>query len=87
MKYRVLWDDDAFHNLRRAWIAANEPEAGIRAFDAIEQALSVDAHLQGESRDQGVRILIEPPIGVIFDARQDVGEVLVVAAWMFATRK
>ncbi|HZN36964.1 MAG TPA: hypothetical protein VFB80_24205 [Pirellulaceae bacterium] len=62
MRYRVSWDPDAFRALMRAWIAASRPEAAIRAFDAIEATLSVDAHLQGESREGERRILIVPPI-------------------------
>jgi hypothetical protein len=84
VKYRVAWDPDAFRSLRRAWIAANQPDAGIRAFDEIEQILSEDAHLQGESRHGDRRILIVPPIGVIFRARQETSEVLILDAWMIA---
>ena len=87
MKYRVFWDPDAFRGLRRAWIAAKQPEAGIRAFDVIEQTLSLDAHLQGESRDGENRILIVPPLGVIFQANPERSEVLIVDAWMIAGRK
>jgi hypothetical protein len=86
VRYRVLWDPDAFRGLLRAWIAANEPEAGIRAFDAIEETLSEDAHDQGESREGDRRILIVPPLGVIFRARRDTGEVLILDAWMISGR-
>lgn len=86
MRYRVLWDPDAFRGLLRAWIAANEPEAGIRAFDEIEEAVSEDAHKKGESREGERRILIVPPLGVIFRARPDAGEVLILDAWMISGR-
>lgn len=86
MKYRVLWDPDAFHALRTAWKAAKQPEAGIRAFDEIEQILGVDAHEQGESRVGDQRILLAPPIGVIFRAKPEIGEVLILEAWMFSRR-
>ena len=87
MKYRVSWDPDAFRGLRRAWVAANEPDAGISAFDKIEQILGEDAYIQGESRDRDRRILIVAPLGVIFRARPETGEVLILDAWMFAGRK
>jgi plasmid stabilization system protein ParE len=86
VRYRVTWDADAFRTLLRAWTAANQPEAGIRAFDAIEQALSEDAETKGESRDGERRILIDPPLGVIFRARPQTGEVLILDAWMIAGR-
>jgi hypothetical protein len=87
VKYRVQWDPDAFRELRKAWLAASEPDAGLLAFDEIETILSVDANNAGESREGELRILIVPPIGVIFQARPDIGEVLIVNAWMIAGRK
>lgn len=84
MKYRVAWDPDAFRGLMRAFVAANQPPAAIQAFDEIERILSNDADAQGESRDENRRILIVPPIGVIFRARPDIAEVLILDAWMFA---
>ena len=87
MNYRVSWDEDAFRSLRRAWITANEPEAAVRAFDVIEAILSVDAHVQGESREHDRRILIVPPLGVIFRARPEIGEVLILDTWMITGRK
>jgi hypothetical protein len=86
VNYRVSWDPDAFRALLRAWNAANQPEAGLSAFDRIEQILSVDAEQQGESRHGDRRILIVPPIGVIFRARTETGEVLILDAWMIARR-
>ncbi|MDX1945667.1 MAG: hypothetical protein SFU86_09665 [Pirellulaceae bacterium] len=66
MKYRVIWDPDAFHDLLRHWTAAGKPESAIAAFDQIENILSIDAHDQGESRTGNRRILLVPPVGVIF---------------------
>jgi len=86
VRYRVSWDPDAFRSLLRAWTAANQPEAGIRAFDAIEQMLGENADTQGESRDGERRILIVPPLGVVFRARPQTGEVLILDAWMIARR-
>jgi hypothetical protein len=70
----------------RAFVAANQPQAAIRAFDEIERLLSQDADTQGESRDKDRRILIVPPLGVIFRADPEIGEVLILAAWMIAGR-
>lgn len=86
MNYRIAWDHDAFHELRRAWVAAGEPESGPRAFEAIEENLRIDAHLRGESRENNRRILIVPPITVIFEARPDIGEVLILDAWIVRGR-
>jgi hypothetical protein len=70
----------------RAFVAANQPPAAIRAFDEIERILSENAETQGESRDKDRRILIVPPIGVIFRAKPETGQVLILDAWMIAGR-
>jgi hypothetical protein len=83
VKYRVSWNPDAFRELVRAWNAANQPEAGIRAFDEIERILSVDADRQGESRPGNRRILIVSPIGVTFYADAETCEATILDAWIF----
>lgn len=50
MNYKVIWDRGAFRKLVLLWRASGEPARAIQAFDRIEQLLSVDAELQGESR-------------------------------------
>jgi hypothetical protein len=87
VKYRITWDPQAFLNLRRSWLATEQSEAGLRAFDKIEQMLGEDAHLQGESRENDRRILIVPPLGVRFYARPETGEVFVFDAWLFIKRR
>lgn len=87
MKYQVDWEPAAFRNLVKVWVASGEPESAIRAFDAIEATLSRDAELQGESRSDGRRILIVSPIGVIYRAKPEVGEVLILDAWLVKIRK
>jgi hypothetical protein len=86
VRYRVSWDPDAFRGLMRAFVAANQPQSAIHAFDEIERILSDDADTQGESRDKDRRILIVPPLGVIFRAKPETSEVLILDAWMIAGR-
>ena len=87
MKYRVIWDPDAFRRLVGGWVAADKPEPAIRAFDTIEAILSVDAESNGESRSNDRRILIVPPLAVIFRAEPERREVLILDAWLFRERK
>jgi hypothetical protein len=87
MRYRVSWDPAAFRRLVQIWVAAQEPASAIQAFDEIERILSNDADSQGESRRSERRILIVQPIGVIFRARPELGEVLILDAWLIRTRK
>jgi hypothetical protein len=86
VKYRVSWDPDAFRDLLRQWNAAGRPDAATRAFEAIENELNTDADQCGESREGIQRILLVPPIGVIFEARQDVGEAFIIDAWLIVRR-
>ena len=82
MRYRIVWDPDAFQKLVSQWSAAGQPANTIKAFEEIEMSLAQDAHLKGESRKGHRRILISMPIGVIFRAFPDTNEVLVLDAWM-----
>ena len=86
MNYRVQWDAHAFRKLRQIWVRANEPQSALQAFDLIEQQLSIDADEKGESRPGNRRILIVPPLGVIFRARPDLGEVMILDAWVIRKR-
>jgi hypothetical protein len=86
VKYRVSWDPSAFRRLLREWTAAGKPQSGIRAYDAVEELLSTDAELTGESRDEGRRIVIVPPLGVLFRVLPESGEVRVVDAWLISGR-
>jgi hypothetical protein len=85
--YRIRWDSNAFRRLHSAWRQADEPQAALEAFDMVEAALCLDAHDQGESRTDDLRILIIPPLGVLFQARPKQQEVLVVDAWLIPSRK
>lgn len=78
MNYRVIWHPDAFRRLRHFWIAAKQPESGIRAFDEIERIPQKDAEQCGESRPDGRRILIVPPIGVLFRTVAETNEALIL---------
>jgi hypothetical protein len=68
------------------WTAAGNPPSGIQAFDEIEKILTTDAHIQGESRERNRRILFKPPLGVIFEARKDTLQAVVLDAWLIPRR-
>jgi hypothetical protein len=87
VKYRLLWDPDAFRKLLKQWNAAGKPQAATVAFDAIEAELGTDAHERGESRDGNRRILLVPPLGLIFEVRQDIGEITILDAWIIPVRR
>lgn len=84
MKYRVIWDEDAFRGLVSQFSKTGRPQSAVDAFDEVERILSSDAASQGESRDVGDnrRILIVIPLGVIFRANSVLREALILDAWM-----
>jgi hypothetical protein len=79
MSYVVTWTRAALAQLMNLMTTATDPDAVDDAASRIDQTLSVNAHLQGESRWDEFRILFDPPTGVLFVADEDVGLVYVVA--------
>ena len=88
MNYEVVWDVVAYRKLEQIWDAAEDLGPAVDAFDEIERRLaSDDPDNQGESRPHGRRILIVPPLGVLFRAQPRLKEVYVLDVWAFGPRK
>jgi hypothetical protein len=66
MIYTVVWTKQAMDLLAHVWNGATDRQAVTDASDEVDRALRRDAHLRGESRENGDRILFEPPLGVHF---------------------
>jgi hypothetical protein len=81
MKYSVAWLRTAEQELAAIWLGATDRAAITRAAHAIDQQLQQDAHVKGESRHAGRRILIELPLVVSFRVDQAAGVVLVSQVW------
>ncbi len=79
MSYLVTWTRAALAQLLNLMMTATDPDAVDLAAQRIDLTLSLDAHLQGESRWAEFRILFDSPIAVLFVADQDVGLAYVVA--------
>ncbi|WP_439627172.1 hypothetical protein [Gemmata sp.] len=79
MKFIVNWTRAALARYLDLLTSATDPDAVDAASLRIDQTLSVDAHLQGESRAGEFRILFDPPLAVIFVADVDIGLAYVVA--------
>ena len=80
MTFIVNWTRHALRQFQDMWTTATDPNAVDAAATRIDQTLSTDADQQGESRDDGVRILFDPPLAVLFVVDADVGVVYVVSA-------
>jgi hypothetical protein len=66
MKYTVLWSPYAESKLARIWMSGSDRQHITDAADALDNLLSRDAHIVGESRTGTRRIVHHSPLGVIF---------------------
>lgn len=83
MKFTVAWAPIAERKLAELWLAAPDREALANASDLIDQQLAEKPHLVGESRGAGQRLLIEPPLAVLYEVVMDDRYVVVRAVWQF----
>jgi len=65
MRYTVTWDRDAEDELARIWLDTGDRAAVTSAADRIDHILRDDPDVEGEEF-HGDRILIVPPLAVIF---------------------
>jgi plasmid stabilization system protein ParE len=66
MKYRVRWAKAARAQLTTVWLNAADRNAVTSASHRIDQILARNPHSAGESRDRGRRLLIVPPLMVVY---------------------
>ncbi len=79
MTYTVNWTRHALRQFQDMWTTATDPDAVDEAATRIGQTLTTDADQRGESREDDVRILFDPPLVVLFVPDVDVGIVYVVS--------
>jgi hypothetical protein len=84
--YTVRWVQSALDALADVWTQATDRNAITTAVTRIDRALAVLPDDQGESRDEGRRILLEPPLGVIYTVDHDHRTVVVSDVWAFSKR-
>lgn len=84
---RVEWTEVALERLAAIWTRANDRAAVTAAVNRIDATLQRDPEAQGESRDEGRRILIESPLGVLFQVSPTDRVVLVLAIWRIDSRQ
>ena len=66
MIYTVVWTEDAENELANLWTTATDQGSMSWAADQIDVALRRDGNVKGESRSGNRRILIVPPLAVLF---------------------
>ena len=71
MKWTVIFQPSAKDELASLWLNSTDRKAVADAADAIDQILRTNPLAAGESRDGDMRLLIEPPLAVLFDVEAD----------------
>ncbi len=71
MDWTVVWLPDAENELAELWLASTDREATSAAADQIDQLLRNSPQTAGESRSADRRILIIPPLAVIYRVSLD----------------
>jgi plasmid stabilization system protein ParE len=67
MSYTVTWKESASDRLAEIWMSARDRRAVTAAADRLDAALRADPHLHGESRDESTRLVIVPPLAVVYE--------------------
>jgi hypothetical protein len=86
MRFTVLWTPTAHRDLAKLWLDAADREAVRSAADTMDVILRRDAHLQGESRYDTLRVILAEPLGVDVDVDQVNRIVWVLRVWRFDSR-
>ena len=71
MNYTVVWKPTAKTRLADVWMSAENRASVAVAANAIDRVLAASPNQVGESREGNTRILIEPPLAVVYDVSDD----------------
>jgi hypothetical protein len=83
MKYTVVWIPTADDELATLWMKSKDREVVTSSANEIDRRLRLNPHQQGECRSQGRRILLVPPLGVVYRVNDDDRLVRVLHVWRF----
>ena len=81
--FTVTWTQSASDQLADAWMNADSPlrDEITKYMQKLDRHLRANADRLGESRDPGVRILTDVPLGIEFQVSAPDRLVTVVRAW------
>lgn len=89
MIFQVVWSQQAVNDLAEIWNRGDSVfrQGVTRAAHAIGQSLQDDPFGAGESREVGVRVMFNAPLGVRFKVDQDSQAVIVGHVWRMPPRR
>ena len=85
MSHTVIWVAAAARRLASLWNNSTRRQEITAASDEIDRLLRRDPENQGESREDDLRILLVPPLGVTFKVDSPNRIVHVLDVWEFET--
>jgi hypothetical protein len=71
MNFTVVWFPDCERELAALWLVAPDRNAVTAAAALIDRQLADDPENVGESRGDGRRIIIAPPLAATYRVRKD----------------
>jgi hypothetical protein len=86
--YQLRWEESVSRQLLQA-TAASDPDETDRILTAmadVEALLAEDPDIAGESRQPGTRLLIVPPLTVVFRVNARLREVLIIGVIVHGTK-
>jgi len=86
VKWTVLWGSGAENDLAQIWVNASHRQSVTDAANEVDRLLAIDPLDTGESREEGRRILLVPPLGVTFNVLPDDRIVRVLDVWRLDSR-
>ncbi len=87
MNYRVVWRPGAEQELTQIWLKSRFRSQITEAASLIDEKLERDPLKTGESRDEGIRIVFSPPLGVRFYIDDTSRTVIVLNVWQINLRR
>jgi hypothetical protein len=70
-RYTVVWVKSADDELAELWLSSSDRTAVTTAAFEAHQQLSFDAFAKGEPLREGLRVLIKPPLRLVFSVNED----------------
>jgi hypothetical protein len=83
MKYTVRWSRTAEDELTLIWMQAADRAVVTAAAEAIDRRLAASPETEGESREDGLRILFDAPLAATYEVDSRTREVRVAHVWRF----
>jgi plasmid stabilization system protein ParE len=84
--YTVTWSPEAEQELAAIWVAATNRNQASQASREIDRRLRASPLGEGELHQGIQRLLVQPPLAVVYQVLQDDCKVEVLTVWALPTQ-